>query len=68
VQPITVTTGQLHYEWSILKERLRIRSPPAHNTLQRLEQSEPHPAPHPLFIIVEGNVEPWERAYWRRKH
>lgn len=67
VQPIPVTTGQVRYEWSILKERLRLRSPPTYKALLRLEQSAPHPASHPIFVIVKGDVEPWEKAYWRRK-
>jgi hypothetical protein len=67
VQPIPVTTGQVRYEWSILKERLRSRSPPTYDALLRLEQRTLHPSPHPLFVLVKGNVEPWEKAYWRRK-
>ncbi len=66
VPPIPVTVGQLLYEWGLLKERVRTRSPPTYTTLLAVETQEPRPAPHPLFVLVEGAVEPWERAYWRR--
>ncbi len=68
VPSIPVTVGQLLYEWRLLKERVQTRSPPTYTTLLAVETQEPHPTPHPLFVRVEGAVEPWERAYWRRVH
>jgi hypothetical protein len=67
VRPIPVTTGQLLYEWRLLKERVRTRSPPTYTALLTLETRESRPTPHPLFVLVEGDIEPWERAYWQRK-
>ena len=69
VSPIKVTYGQLLYEFHILKERLKIRSPDKYrNFLQMIERREIPPQPHPSFIMVDGEVELWEKSYWRRKH
>jgi hypothetical protein len=54
---ISTTQGQLEYEWQHLLEKLRVRSP---NQYQRLRKVAA-PVPHPLFRIVAGPVEPWER-------
>jgi hypothetical protein len=50
------TRGQLLYEWSHLKTKLRLRDARRHEELQSVEE----PDPHPLFEIVEGGVEDWE--------
>lgn len=57
VPRISVTIGQLSYERDHLRDKLALRSP---QLLDYLAQ-EGVPAPHPLFRIVEGGVEPWER-------
>lgn len=54
---IKVTSGQIAHEWSHLKAKLRSRDT---NWLESLEDEEP--AAHPLFRIVEGGVESWERT------
>lgn len=57
-QPVrlTVTAGQLDYEWGHLMAKLRERSPETYRT--RATQT---PEPHPLFDVSPGAVEPWER-------
>ena len=67
VNPIKVTKDQLIYEFYILKERLRIRAHKRYEKVLKLERSENHPKPHPLFVVLEGEVEPWEKSYWTEK-
>lgn len=55
---IIETEGQLLYEWEHLKSKLRARNP---GWLSRIAQSA-SPEPHPLFTIVPGNVQDWERV------
>ncbi|SNS63128.1 hypothetical protein SAMN06309944_1083 [Micrococcales bacterium KH10] len=54
---IPVTTGQLDYEWQHLGAKLLQRSPA---DAQRWEETTV--SPHPLFFVVPGSVEPWERT------
>jgi hypothetical protein len=58
VGPIRVTQGQLDYEWQHLLAKLTIRDPPWRARLERIGC----PDPHPLFVIVPGEVEHWERV------
>jgi pyrimidine dimer DNA glycosylase len=51
------TRGQLLYEWDHLREKLKRRSPKLHGEWRLVEI----PDPHPLFRIVPGGIEPWER-------
>ena len=68
VSPIKVTKGQLLYEFHILKERLKNRDPNKYKEVRKkIERRENHTHPHPLFIVVDGEVELWEKSYWRRK-
>lgn len=53
-----VTDGQLRYEWEHLKNKLRQRDPQRYQHLAALEM----PLPHPLFELVPGGVEDWERV------
>ncbi|HEX3839063.1 MAG TPA: pyrimidine dimer DNA glycosylase/endonuclease V [Steroidobacteraceae bacterium] len=55
---ISTTQGQLEYEWQHLLEKLRVRSPTQYQRLRTVTE----PEPHPLFRIVAGPVEPWERG------
>src|SRR5215831_5476591 len=55
---LSATRGQLNYEWQHLLQKLRRRSPDWHRRLRRISA----PDAHPLFVIVAGRVEPWERA------
>lgn len=54
---ITATAGQLAYEWRHLLEKLKRRSPGLHREWLRA----PLPEPHPIFRMVAGDVETWER-------
>jgi len=56
-QRIPVTRGQLSFEWEHLKCKLRQRDP------VRLEDlvGTRFPEAHPLFFIMEGDVETWEK-------
>lgn len=51
-----VSDGQLVYEFAHLKAKLELRDPAAHARLQDIEM----PPPHPLFVVVRGEVAVWE--------
>ena len=62
IRKITVTRGQLRYEWQHLLSKLRQRRPDHARALARTK-----PSPHPLFRIIAGPVQPWEKAiHWTR--
>ncbi len=52
---MTVTKGQLDFEWDHLRKKLLKRDPVY---LQKLGAVA---APHPLLTVVPGGVEEWER-------
>ena len=54
---IPVTLGQILYEWDHLKAKLTLRD------LLRLAQTSgiETPESHPLFVIIPGGVEHWEK-------
>ena len=54
---ITETSGQLRYEWRHLKKKLRVRAPERNRQLRGITL----PEPHPLFQIVPGEVNDWEK-------
>jgi hypothetical protein len=54
---LTVTQGQLAFEWGHLRAKLRRRDPERYRALGRLREA----TPHPLFTVVAGEIEPWER-------
>ncbi|HEY5884736.1 MAG TPA: pyrimidine dimer DNA glycosylase/endonuclease V [Pyrinomonadaceae bacterium] len=54
---IRCTRGQLLHEWSHLKLKLSTRDEKRHSELASVLE----PEPHPLFRIVDGDVEAWER-------
>ena len=54
---IRETRGQLLYEWRHLKRKLRGRAPDAYRRFRRVAR----PDPHPLFRIVPGRVQDWDR-------
>jgi hypothetical protein len=55
---LTETRGQLLYEWWHLKRKLKKRDPKRH----RGHLPVKIPAPHPLFRIVPGRVQDWEKV------
>ena len=54
---LKVTRGQLAYEWKHLRAKLERRSPELLKQLKGIK----FPEPHPLFRIIEGDVEAWEK-------
>jgi len=53
---IPVTRGQVRYEWAHLLSKLRARD---RSLWQALIARRPKA--HPLFRVVAGSIEPWER-------
>lgn len=56
-RPMTVTSGQLAFEKQHLLHKLRTRDPQRFAELSELRI----PDPHPLFRVVEGGIEYWEK-------
>lgn len=54
---IVATTGQLQYEWQHLLQKLQRRDPPRYQELHAVS-----PDVHPLFQVVPGAVENWEKV------
>ena len=54
---ISSTAGQVGYEWQHLMRKLRARNP----ILYRKWRRAGTPEPHPIFKVVSGPVEDWER-------
>jgi hypothetical protein len=55
---IPVTQGQLQYELNHLRAKLRSRDTAKYKEISALNQ----PKPHPLFKVVVGDIEPWEKT------
>jgi hypothetical protein len=55
---IPATVGQLEYEWQHLLRKLWERHPVAFDRWRSL----PRPEPHPVFSLVAGGIEAWERG------
>ena len=58
VAKIVVTRGQIGHEWRHLLSKLATRNPEVHRRWMSIES----PDPHPLFALVEGPIEAWERG------
>lgn len=54
---LTVTSGQMTYEWAHLLLKLKERSPALYLKWLAIEV----PEAHPMFTVRAGEVEPWER-------
>ncbi len=54
---ISVTRGQLDFEWRHLLAKLEVRAPAWRAECLRAGA----PSPHPLFRVVPGTIEGWER-------
>lgn len=54
---IQVTHGQLMYEWKHLCHKLRDRDPQTWIQIQTILA----PEPHPLFTMIDGDIEAWEK-------
>ncbi len=55
---ISVTDGQRDYEWQHLCAKLRVRNP----ALMARWEALTTPDLHPLFTLVPGAMEPWEKV------
>ena len=53
---LTVTEGQMDYEWRHLLTKLKTRDPDRHQQYAAIGQ----PLPHPLFRVIQGGIAPWE--------
>ena len=54
---LTVTTGQLSYEWTHLMAKLKKRNPAHYRKWKNTQVF----AAHSMFRVRRGEVEPWER-------
>ena len=57
-QTLSVTRGQLRYEWEHLRKKLRRRDPARFKTMRKNQKL----IPHPLFRIIAGTIEVWEKT------
>lgn len=57
VVTLTVTSGQMAYEWMHLLSKLKERSP----ALYRKWLATEVPEAHPMFTVQAGEIESWER-------
>lgn len=55
---LTVTTGQIEYEWKHLLTKLEVRNPALYREWRLIEL----PEAHPLFSVRSGEIEVWERS------
>jgi len=55
---LACTRGQLSYEWHHLRNKLKIRAPGQFARFGSVRQ----PAAHPMFTIVAGDIEAWEKV------
>ena len=62
VKNIPITKGQINYEFTILNERLSKRNVEKFKENLKVGKIEAHP----LFKIVEGPPESWEKSYWKK--
>jgi Pyrimidine dimer DNA glycosylase len=58
VDEIEATSGQIEFEWRHLLRKLSARSPLIYEKLHNISD----PECHPLFRIVSGQIEQWERG------
>ena len=56
VPRLSVSRGQLDYEWRHLKRKLKVRDPKRWRESRKLSR----PQPHPLFRVVAGGIAGWE--------
>lgn len=54
---LTVTRDQLELEWRHLLRKLRKRNPARYRLARAIED----PEPHPVFRVIAGPIEAWER-------
>lgn len=57
-QKLKVTIGQLRYEFQHLLAKLSVRAPEKYEEIKCEIRIEPNP----VFIVIEGGVEEWEKV------
>jgi hypothetical protein len=63
VDPINLSQGQLQYEFDLLQERLKKRTPEKYEENTGIKELQAHS----LFSVVPGLPEKWEKSYWVKK-
>lgn len=56
---ITVTKRQIEYEYHHLLQKLTVRDPKKFEQIKTTEKIDPNP----LFEIIEGEIEDWEKIF-----
>jgi hypothetical protein len=56
---MTVNNGQVRFEWNHLMKKLKSRDPERYKELLKVKS----PLPHPLFQVVKGGIEKWEKGH-----
>jgi Pyrimidine dimer DNA glycosylase len=56
IDSLTVTRGQLNFEWQHLQHKLRVRSPAWLSRLPAVSV----PDAHPMFRVLRGGIASWE--------
>lgn len=63
VDPINLSQGQLQYEYDLLQERLKKRTPEKYEENSGITELRAHS----LFKVIPGLPEKWEKSYWVKK-
>nr|WP_319374828.1 pyrimidine dimer DNA glycosylase/endonuclease V [uncultured Methanobacterium sp.] len=58
---IPVTHGQILYELEHLKKKLKKRDPVKYQEIKRMSNRKDLPLTNPLFNVVPGDIELWEK-------
>jgi hypothetical protein len=60
---VTVSDGQLHFEWRHLQSKLLVRDPDRHERHRRIDE----PLPNPMFTVIAGPIASWEHDGVQKK-
>jgi hypothetical protein len=58
---IPVTSGQISYELKHLQKKLKKRDNDRYQEINKLSKQEDLPIPNPLFNVISGDIEIWEK-------
>lgn len=61
-EQIPVTQGQLSYEMEHLLGKLQQREPEKYQQTKKMLNEDKFPIPNPVFMIIPGNIELWEKV------
>lgn len=59
ITTMKVNMGQILFEFEHLMKKLKTRAPERYEELLKINEIEPHP----IFKIVEGDIELWEKKF-----